>query len=237
MSTIIDIVSLHVIKGETMSRVPPIFKDRICLACNATYAPTGSKQTRCEDCFKLNRGIGQAPLCLCGCGEYTQWAKKGSRWNIFIDKHEMKYRQREGGIRKGIPSWNKGLTNYPKYICENCNIEFEAKSWKEQRFCNPECFQKWETGKNNPFFINGLYTKDKTYHQVKVNGKKIPEHRIVMSNHINRILLSSEIVHHVDEDKTNNDINNLFLFHCNACHTHHHRSKEPLQYIYKSQHL
>jgi predicted RNA-binding Zn-ribbon protein involved in translation (DUF1610 family) len=46
-------------------------------------------------------------------------------------------------------------------------------------------------------------------------------HRIIMENHINRLLLDNEIVHHIDENKHNNDIDNLELMD-RAEHTRHH---------------
>lgn len=36
-------------------------------------------------------------------------------------------------------------------------------------------------------------------------------HRIIMENHLNRVLNDNEVVHHLDENKHNNDINNLKL--------------------------
>lgn len=54
------------------------------------------------------------------------------------------------------------------------------------------------------------------------NGGKqgyVAEHRIVMENHLGRFLLKTEVVHHKDEDKLNNDINNLELFSSPGQHT------------------
>lgn len=41
------------------------------------------------------------------------------------------------------------------------------------------------------------------------NGKVVDEHRYIMSNHLGRELDSNETVHHKDEDKKNNEIQNL----------------------------
>jgi len=40
----------------------------------------------------------------------------------------------------------------------------------------------------------------------------IREHRFVMAEHLQRRLLKSEIVHHIDSDRSNNKIENLMLF-------------------------
>ena len=49
------------------------------------------------------------------------------------------------------------------------------------------------------------------------------EHRLVMAKHIGRPLHRTEVVHHIDENKCNNDISNLMLFSSQAEHIRHHR--------------
>jgi hypothetical protein len=43
-------------------------------------------------------------------------------------------------------------------------------------------------------------------------------------------------VHHKDEDEMNNAPDNLYLFHCDLCHRHHHRTAAALQYRYDAAH-
>ena len=49
------------------------------------------------------------------------------------------------------------------------------------------------------------------YKAIKVNGKKMDEHRYIMEQHLGRKLTRYEVVHHKDGDKSNNDIENLEL--------------------------
>ena len=49
------------------------------------------------------------------------------------------------------------------------------------------------------------------YKAIKVNGRKIDEHRYVMECHLGRKLSRNEVVHHKDGNKRNNNIDNLEL--------------------------
>jgi len=49
----------------------------------------------------------------------------------------------------------------------------------------------------------------------------VREHRLVMEQHLGRLLLKSEVVHHLSSDKSDNRIENLELFSTNGCHLAH----------------
>jgi hypothetical protein len=65
-----------------------------------------------------------------------------------------------------------------------------------------------------------LYVGD-THPYTSAYGGAIREHIVAMENHLKRALVKGEVVHHIDGNKLNNDINNLDLCTVqehNACH-------------------
>ena len=73
------------------------------------------------------------------------------------------------------------------------------------------------TGANNPNFAGGKYIDDKGYvrillpdHPRNIRGY-VYEHRLLMEQYMNRYLEPWETVHHINEIKTDNRIENFFL--------------------------
>jgi hypothetical protein len=57
-------------------------------------------------------------------------------------------------------------------------------------------------------------------------GKYVLEHRLVMEDVLGRYLTDEEVVHHENEDKEDNRLDNLRLFASQAEHARYHRLKE-----------
>lgn len=63
------------------------------------------------------------------------------------------------------------------------------------------------TGDKHPNYKGGYITKEGYLE----TGRHLMKHRLVMEEYLGRKLLSTEIIHHIDRDKLNNNIKNLML--------------------------
>ena len=93
--------------------------------------------------------------------------------------------------------------------CNYCGKILTLKPWEirqksitiTRKSCDRKCA-------NRAKGINPVTTR---YRVLKIDGKRISEHRWIMENHLGRKLKRSEYVHHIDHNKLNNDISNLMI--------------------------
>jgi hypothetical protein len=124
----------------------------------------------------------------------------------------------ECGDEKKVNYWN--IKNKEKHYCSSCSNKkaFELKK---------EGYKPWNIGKtyqkcSGNYYINNsgyksYYIGDKSY-----KGGYVTEHRIIMELHLGRRLKKGEVVHHIDGNKLNNNINNLLLLNKKTHRDIHH---------------
>lgn len=129
--------------------------------------------------------------------------------------------------------------------CLHCLQDFEvqyASQYPRRKFCSHKCYTNSRIGKpcpfvdvkreKNYFWRGGKYIdklgyvliKDRNHPYCDSKGY-VREHRIVMEKKLNRYLLPSEVVHHKDENKLNNQIENLELMTASE-HVSLHKKKQ-----------
>lgn len=135
-------------------------------------------------------------------------------------------------------------------LCEQC-LDLYYKKQKQQFLphktckCSPDCktiipdygdnkfaFGHQYKGSGNPNWKGGRTIDSYGYvkilspnHPFKDSKGYVKEHRLVMENHLGRYLRQNELVHHRDENKQNNKIENLQLITRSAHQNHHNPRK------------
>ena len=126
-----------------------------------------------------------------------------------------------------------------KFCSKKCYNEFLPKLDNSGRFKKGERpsfktefkkgFIPWNKGKpflqkeNHPLWKGGKI-KVKEYIVLRIGNKYFLEHRLIMQNHIGRKLKNYEVVHHIDGNKENNNLDNLKLFNNQSEHRKEHAS-------------
>jgi hypothetical protein len=82
-------------------------------------------------------------------------------------------------------------------------------------FINDKLREKHHNWKGGRFINNGyvqvIIDSNSPYISMARNSRYVLEHRLVMAQHLNRCLIDSETIHHIDGNKLNNKIENLQL--------------------------
>lgn len=152
--------------------------------------------------------------------------KVPSTWKISDDAVRKPITQfdKKRGIR--FNTWQK----FPILICKFCNSRY-VKVKHKQVYCSWTCKSKynvlerthsWKGGKRKEREYTFLYIPG---HPLAGKRNYVPEHRLVMSEHIGRMLEPGEQVHHINGNKSDNRIENLSLL-SKSEHMRLHRLKD-----------
>lgn len=164
--------------------------------------------------------------------------KKRIAWN----KNFKKLRCKFCNNKFETPYWkinqNKGkfcsIKCYSEFIyinarnfskCINCKKEFIYKKSENRsgKFCSYRCSSLFMNSKNHPCWKGGRKISGYGYVLIhkRFGDKKYPyylEHRIIIEKFIGRKLKRTEVVHHKNGIKTDNNIKNLMVFKNNGIH-------------------
>lgn len=82
------------------------------------------------------------------------------------------------------------------FLCGWCGCSFSDSPSRRRKYCSSEC--------------RGFAKRCGTgYLHTKRNGREVKAHRLVMEAHLGRPLLAHEDVHHINENKRDNRVENL----------------------------
>lgn len=117
------------------------------------------------------------------------------------------------------PVIGRPTTRFEK-ICLECKKPFLVyPSRPERMFCRRKCWYKFTSGKPRPLIPieERAWSVRRGYLMLYYKKKPILQHRYLMEQYLGRKLLSTEKVHHVNGNKTDNRIDNLLV----TDHTEH----------------
>jgi len=117
-------------------------------------------------------------------------------------------------------------------VCKSCALTGIPKT-EDHKFKIGKSNENKGVGKSNSHGYILIMKKD---HPNANSYGYVPEHRLIMEELLGRYLYPEEIVHHIDENKSNNHPNNLWLFNNKSEHMRFHnlinKSIKKSNYVY-----
>ena len=109
--------------------------------------------------------------------------------------------------------------------CKYCDRKIGEKGGGARGMCNKH-YQNWRRHRDPLFSDNQKNKLGSRGYRKRINGKDV--HRKVMEDCIGRQLTSNEKVHHINLDKIDNRIENLFICNGQSEHSIIHRQLEQI---------
>ena len=104
-------------------------------------------------------------------------------------------------------------------VCKNCGGVMTSR--KAKSFCSKDCACEYRRKQPRTSTVG----KDGYRHVWFSDGSEEKEHRYLMEQKLGRTLTSDEVVHHIDGNRSNNDLSNLVVM-SRGEHSKLHRMQE-----------
>lgn len=109
--------------------------------------------------------------------------------------------------------WNKGI-KWPEHLKKKLRKPKGIKRFGENA-------PNWRGGRRK--LQDGYFAIYSPTHPNMIKTLRlVREHRLVIEKHLGRMLLKEECVHHINEIKSDNRLENLYLFPSNSAHRRYH---------------
>lgn len=134
----------------------------------------------------------------------------------YYEKHKEKMNEHQKAWRKKNLEKSRA---YARAYYHAHSKEIKIKQRERNRLYNKT--EKYKIGRRlRQRKYRQMYGQPR-YKTIYLNGKNVLYHRWLMEQHLGRKLLKTEIIHHLDHDRLNNDLSNLAIM-TNAEHSLHH---------------
>lgn len=140
----------------------------------------------------------------------------------------------KGIVQTKTGNWRIGVTTYTKTNCSVCGEEcFVIRSLFEhggKAFCSRTCSGRRVNlrPEEKRLSTSGYFMFYRPGHPMADKAGRLMEHRLVMAEHLGRMLDACEVVHHKDGDRQNNAIENLELMSGHKEHAATHAQESEL---------